>query len=358
MARVTACYARPAGEVWLGPPPTPRRPLLVGAPLSPLPAPRPEDLARLAAHAVALVREIPGDDAHIGLGSGRAAEAFVRALAAEAKRGLEVRSVPTSRATATLAASLGLALTDLPGDPLDLTVDGADEVDPRLDLIKGYGGALARERIVAAASRRQIILVTDEKLVPRLGTRGRLPIEICRSGGPVCERRLGRPRVPASPPRDGGRAVRHRQRQLDPRLRDPGRGGRRGARPRHPPGRRRRRHGLLPRHRGTSPGGAGRDRPGPETRRGLGRRRLKGRPVRTVPSDEPFHGGHLDGARVHRPRPHGHEHGDPPGAGRPSRGRLQPEPGEGARGGGTRRGRRVVHRRPGRAARGDRGPSG
>ena len=108
------------------------------------------------------MREIPGG-AHVGLGSGRAAEAFVRALAAAAKQGLEVRGVPTSRATAALAASLGLALTDLPEDPLDLTVDGADEVDPQLDLVKGYGGALARERIVAAASRRQVILVTDER---------------------------------------------------------------------------------------------------------------------------------------------------------------------------------------------------
>ena len=144
------------------------------------------------------MREIPGG-AHVGLGSGRAAEAFVRALAAAAKQGLEVRGVPTSRATAALAASLGLALTDLPEDPLDLTVDGADEVDPQLDLVKGYGGALARERIVAAASRRQVILVTDEKLVPRLGTRGRLPIEILPFGRPLCERRLAalgcRPRL-------------------------------------------------------------------------------------------------------------------------------------------------------------------
>lgn len=157
--------------------------------MSPLPAPPPEDLARLAAHAVSLVREVSGI-AHVGLGSGRAAEAFVRALAAEVERGLQVRSVPTSRATAALAGSLGLPLTDLPGAPLDLTVDGADEVDPRLDLIKGYGGALVRERIVAAASRRQVILVTPEKLVPRLGTRGRLPVEIVPFGRPLCERRL------------------------------------------------------------------------------------------------------------------------------------------------------------------------
>lgn len=126
----------------------------------------------------------------MGLGSGRAAEAFVRALAAEARRGLRIWSVPTSRSTAALAASLGLEVGELSEDLLDLTVDGADEVDPRLDLIKGYGGALARERIVAAASRRQVILVTREKLVPRLGTRGRLPVEIVPFARPLCQRRL------------------------------------------------------------------------------------------------------------------------------------------------------------------------
>ena len=124
----------------------------------------------------------------VGLGSGRAAEAFVRALAAE--RGLEVLAIPTSRATAALATSLGLAVSDRLVDPIDITVDGADEVDPRLDLIKGYGGALLRERIVAAASRRQVILVTPEKLVPRLGTRGRLPVEIVPFADSLCERRL------------------------------------------------------------------------------------------------------------------------------------------------------------------------
>jgi len=155
--------------------------------MHPPPAPSPEDLARLAVRAVALVREA-GPTVRVGLGSGRAAEAFVRALAAE--RRLEVLGVPTSRATAALATSLGLVVSDRLVDPIDVTVDGADEVDPRLDLIKGYGGALTRERIVAAASRRQVILVTPEKLVPRLGTRGRLPVEIVPFAEPLCQRRL------------------------------------------------------------------------------------------------------------------------------------------------------------------------
>ena len=114
----------------------------------------------------------------------------MRALAAEAVQGLRVEGVPTSRATAVLATSLGLPVTELSEAPLDITVDGADEVDPRLDLIKGYGGALTRERIVADASRRQVILVTAEKLVPRLGARGRLPVEIVPFARPLCDRRL------------------------------------------------------------------------------------------------------------------------------------------------------------------------
>jgi ribose 5-phosphate isomerase A len=112
--------------------------------------------------------------------------------------------VPTSEATAALAGSLGLALTDLAAGPLDVTVDGADEVDPGLDLIKGYGGALTRERIVAAASRRQVILVTPEKLVGRLGARGRLPVEIVPFARPLCERRLAALGCPARLREDPG----------------------------------------------------------------------------------------------------------------------------------------------------------
>jgi ribose 5-phosphate isomerase A len=69
-------------------------------------------------------------------------------------------------------------------------VDGADEVDPNLDLIKGYGRAMVREKIVAASSRRLIILVGDEKLVPKLGARGKLPVEVLPFALPLCERRL------------------------------------------------------------------------------------------------------------------------------------------------------------------------
>lgn len=71
-----------------------------------------------------------------------------------------------------------------------MMIDGADEVDPQLDLIKGYGGALLREKVVAASSARRIIIVDESKLVPRLGSRGRLPVEIVPFGLPLCHRRL------------------------------------------------------------------------------------------------------------------------------------------------------------------------
>jgi ribose 5-phosphate isomerase A len=131
-------------------------------------------------------------EGRIGLGSGRAAQAFVRALGDRIRTGgLRVQGVPTSEATAHLAREVGIPLVTLAeADTLDLTVDGADEVDPNLDLIKGYGRALVREKIVAAASRRLVILVGEEKLVPRLGTRGRLPVEVTPFGLPLCVRRL------------------------------------------------------------------------------------------------------------------------------------------------------------------------
>jgi ribose 5-phosphate isomerase A len=99
--------------------------------------------------------------------------------------------VPTSEETAGLARQEGIPLTTLADTGmLDLTVDGADEVDPELDLIKGYGRDMVREKIVAACSRRLIILVGDEKLVPRLGTHGKLPVEVVPFALPLCQRRL------------------------------------------------------------------------------------------------------------------------------------------------------------------------
>jgi len=144
-----------------------------------------EPLGALARRALGFVK----DDTVVGLGAGRAATAFVRVLAARVRDGFRVRGVPVSEATAELAEELGIPLVGLEAE-IDVTVDGADEVDPDLNLIKGYGGALLRERVVAAASRRQVILVERDKLVPRLGSRGRLPVEVVPFALPLCRRRL------------------------------------------------------------------------------------------------------------------------------------------------------------------------
>ena len=115
-------------------------------------------LQALAEQAIVLVE----DGARVGLGTGRASAAFIALLGARVKQGLRVSGVPTSDASDQQARSLGIPIIELTEDvELDVTVDGADEVAPNLDLIKGWGGALVRERIVAAASLRQVILVGE-----------------------------------------------------------------------------------------------------------------------------------------------------------------------------------------------------
>lgn len=121
----------------------------------------------------------------VGLGSGSTAAFVVRRLAALRGEGRlrDVVGVPTSVATETLARSLGVPLSTLEEHPgLDLTLDGADEVDPELRLIKGGGGAMLREKIVAQASRRVLIVVDAAKLSPRLGTRWPVPVEVLPFG--------------------------------------------------------------------------------------------------------------------------------------------------------------------------------
>jgi ribose 5-phosphate isomerase A len=127
----------------------------------------------------------------IGLGTGRAAVAFVHGLGARVREGLSIRGVATSESTAELARGLGIPLLTLAeAGTIDTTFDGADEFDPNLDLIKGYGAALVREKIVAASSEQLVILVGPEKRVATLGERGKLPIEILPFGQTLCERRL------------------------------------------------------------------------------------------------------------------------------------------------------------------------
>ncbi len=114
----------------------------------------------------------------LGLGTGSTARHFVDLLGEKVASGFDCICVPTSEATAQQASSLNIPLSNLDHlDRLDLTVDGADEIDPQLNLIKGGGGALLREKIVAAASERMIVIADASKLVPTLG-RFPLPIEV------------------------------------------------------------------------------------------------------------------------------------------------------------------------------------
>ncbi len=140
--------------------------------------------------AAARVAESIADGWNVGLGSGRAATRFIQHLGRRVRNGLRVHGVPTSVATGLLASDLGIPIGEPTEDVmLDVTVDGADEVAPNLDLIKGLGGALVRERIVASASRRLVILVGVEKLVRKLGQRVPLPVEVIPFAcGPVVRR--------------------------------------------------------------------------------------------------------------------------------------------------------------------------
>lgn len=150
------------------------------------------------------------DGQTLGLGTGRAAAAFVEVLGERVRAGLRVRGVPTSIATAELAQRVGVPLVTLEeAGELDVAFDGADEVDPRLDCIKGYGGALVREMIVAASARRFVVLVGADKLVSALGERGKIPVEIVPYALPLVLRRLAtlglEPGLRSAP--DGGRYV-------------------------------------------------------------------------------------------------------------------------------------------------------
>jgi ribose 5-phosphate isomerase A len=126
----------------------------------------------------------------LGLGTGSTAEHFVRALGEKVKQGLDVLCVPTSERTGKLAESLGIPLTNLDDTPhLDITVDGADELDRELRLIKGGGGALLREKIVATASERMIVIADASKLVETLGAFP-LPVEVIPFGAAATARRI------------------------------------------------------------------------------------------------------------------------------------------------------------------------
>jgi ribose 5-phosphate isomerase A len=128
----------------------------------------------------------------VGLGSGRASTEFIKLLGAKVKAGFQIRGgVPTSEASGKLAAEMGISVLSLEDClPLDVAVDGADEWDPNLNLIKGYGRALVREKIVEAASKKLIILVGPGKKVDVLGQKGKLPVEVVPLALPLARVRL------------------------------------------------------------------------------------------------------------------------------------------------------------------------
>ena len=142
----------------------------------------PSDSAALKRAAAAAALSLVQEGMKVGLGTGSTAEAFLDLLGPRVRGGFKIIGVPTSERTAQKARALGItlgALDDLA--PLDLTIDGADEADRNLDLIKGAGGALLREKIVAVSSRRMVVIADESKLVARLG-KFTLPVEVLEFG--------------------------------------------------------------------------------------------------------------------------------------------------------------------------------
>jgi len=134
--------------------------------------------------------EFVEDGMLLGLGSGSTATMFIEELGARVKEGLRVRGIATSDASRQLAESLSIPMTTFEESPvLDLDVDGADEIGPGLALIKGGGGAMLREKIVASAARRFIVIADSRKLVRRLG-RFPLPVEVIQMALPIVSRKL------------------------------------------------------------------------------------------------------------------------------------------------------------------------
>jgi ribose 5-phosphate isomerase A len=124
--------------------------------------------------------ELVEDDMLVGLGTGTTANQFILALGRRVQQGLRIAgAVASSQASHDLAANMGIPVADLNTYPkLDIYIDGADEINPQLQLIKGAGGALLREKVVAAASHRFVVIADDSKLVERLGLLYPLPIEV------------------------------------------------------------------------------------------------------------------------------------------------------------------------------------
>src|SRR6202023_330171 len=126
----------------------------------------------------------------VGLGTGSTAYFAVVALGERVKDGLKIIGIPTSVRTADLARAVGIPLTTLDEHPeIDITIDGADEVDPKLNLIKGGGGALTREKVIATASKKMVVVADSSKIVPVLG-KFPLPVEVIAFARTVVERKI------------------------------------------------------------------------------------------------------------------------------------------------------------------------
>src|SRR5450755_3199001 len=126
----------------------------------------------------------------VGLGTGSTAYFAIIALGERVKAGLKIIGIPTSEQTAELARAVGIRLTTLDEHPeIDITIDGADEIDPALNLIKGGGGALLREKVVASASKKMVVVADSGKMVPVLG-KFPLPVEIISFARAVIEKRI------------------------------------------------------------------------------------------------------------------------------------------------------------------------
>jgi len=125
------------------------------------------------------------DNSVVGLGTGSTIRYLLEGLAHRVKEGLRIKGVPTSRGTATFATQLGIPIFNEEDDwNIDVAIDGADQVDPQFNLIKGGGGALLREKIVANAARRFIVIVDSGKRVPQLGSSFPIPVEVVPFGWP------------------------------------------------------------------------------------------------------------------------------------------------------------------------------
>ena len=134
--------------------------------------------------------QLVGDGNIVGLGTGSTAYFAVIALGERVKSGLKITGIPTSNATAELARAVGISLTTLDQHPvIDIVIDGADEIDPHLNLIKGGGGALLREKVIAAASNKMVVIADSGKVVEHLG-KFPLPVEIISFARAVVERKI------------------------------------------------------------------------------------------------------------------------------------------------------------------------